>query len=211
MGEYATRKSDGQDVKIGTCEDMYYLRWDQAHLVRANAGSVDPIEYKNELRFRFPFPNEDDVRPGEFEDFERGIAVWGVEPPEGVEHYKVQFVASAGYNVMLPCPEGPGQVEGVSPHRNGFRGAVLITQQRWWNEQLITVCECGGCGAKYRIEETWQADEIAVALRSEADRREHQARIGPHYRPDEDVSHEGRFWHQMADRVLAGYKSSVNV
>ena len=31
MGEYANYM--GERVKIGTCEDMLYLRWDQRHLV----------------------------------------------------------------------------------------------------------------------------------------------------------------------------------
>ena len=28
MGEYAIRKSDNDCIKIGTCEDMYYLRYE---------------------------------------------------------------------------------------------------------------------------------------------------------------------------------------
>lgn len=32
MGEYATYK--GQEIKIGTCEDCYYLRADQRHLAQ---------------------------------------------------------------------------------------------------------------------------------------------------------------------------------
>ena len=28
MGEYARRKSDNESIKIGTCESMYYLRYE---------------------------------------------------------------------------------------------------------------------------------------------------------------------------------------
>jgi hypothetical protein len=33
MGEYATRKSDNEYIKIGTCESMYYLRFDDINQV----------------------------------------------------------------------------------------------------------------------------------------------------------------------------------
>lgn len=54
MGEYATFR--GQSVKIGTCEDMYYLRADQAHLVKPTRGSCDPraADVQRAIRFRFP-------------------------------------------------------------------------------------------------------------------------------------------------------------
>jgi hypothetical protein len=54
MGEYALYK--GQQIKIGTCETMYYLRADQAHLVTPLPGNVDPIKDADEIRFRFPSP-----------------------------------------------------------------------------------------------------------------------------------------------------------
>ena len=65
MGEYA--KFQGQSIKIGTCENMYYLRADQAAMVQPESGNVDPIRDRESLRFRFPFPDEDNVLPGEFE------------------------------------------------------------------------------------------------------------------------------------------------
>ena len=62
MGEYA--KYNGQQIKIGTCESMYYLRADQAHLVQAMSGNVNPITDCESIRFRFPFPEEDGCKPG---------------------------------------------------------------------------------------------------------------------------------------------------
>jgi len=213
MGEYATRKSDGVRIKIGTCEDMMYLRWDQAGLVEPESGSVDPIADREGIRFRFPFPNEDNIAPGEFEDYDRGIAVPDAEAPTGLEHYPIQFTAYAGYNLCLPCPEsgaraiafdGAGEPKLVAIHRNGFSGAVKVVQQRWWNGQLVTVCECGGCHARYRLETLADAEPIAVALRSKADQleREHQLRYGD----DKQFVSGADFWHKMADRMLAGYE-----
>ncbi len=41
MGEFARRLSDGAEVKIGTCEEMLYLRFDDRHKVCALPNSVD--------------------------------------------------------------------------------------------------------------------------------------------------------------------------
>lgn len=69
MGEYAIRKSDRLQVKIGTCEDMYYLRYEDR----------DNVQYDGSFegeRFRLPFPDEDNIRIGEYGDYERGINLY---------------------------------------------------------------------------------------------------------------------------------------
>lgn len=208
MGEYARRLSDGADVKIGTCESMYYLRADQRHLVRATSGNVNPNSSDAySIRFRFPWPDEDHIRPGEFDNYERAIAAHGFAAPSGVEHYSVQFTAHTGYNVCLPCPEGqPGAtpglsttVNGMTVHRNGFGGAVKLVQQKLLKDgRLVPVCMCGGCGAMWRLEDPAEIEALAVAFRAEGDRKIRQSR-------DESPS-EGAFWHDIADRILAGAK-----
>lgn len=194
MGEYA--KYRGEEIKIGTCEDMYYLRYDQRELVTAINGSIDPVGDAAAIRFRFPFPDEDALEPGQFNDYDRGVAVWGVTVPEGVEHGIVQFVASAGYNVCLPCPEAGNAAHGLTVHRNGFRGPVRIVQQREWEGKLVTVCECGGCEARYRLPSWSDAEPIVVALRSNADARQRESDL---YSP------QVAFLNTIADRILAGY------
>lgn len=63
MGEYATRKSDEAEVKIGTCEDMYYLRYEDRDKVRQLPNSLNAANELN-LRWRLPFPDEDSTRIG---------------------------------------------------------------------------------------------------------------------------------------------------
>jgi hypothetical protein len=208
MGEYALYK--GQQIKIGTCETMYYLRADQAHLVTPLPGNVDPIKDADEIRFRFPFPDEDHIEPGQFEPFTKR-RIWGLRPPaEGIEHYKVQFRSDPGYLVMLPCPEGPeatqedngwSMTNGLRIGRNGFKGAVHLAYQRLWEGKLVAVCECGGCGALYRLETIEDVEPLIVSLRSEADE---QVRVAErHGTPgNADVA---RKIHELADRVWAGY------
>lgn len=213
MGEHATYR--GESVKIGTCESMYYLRFDQRHDVQHERGNVDPnSDDVYSLRFRFPWPGEDDIEPGsgKFHDngYERAVAVYGIKAPEGVEHYNVQFVAHAGYLLSLPCPEGtaacPTTADGkpVTIHRNGFGGAVQLVQQKYLRDgRLVPVCRCGGCGSLWRVEDPADIEALAVAFRSEADRLQRLHSVGPHGR-DGSIDGQSIFYNEIADRILAG-------
>lgn len=203
MGEYATYK--GSQIKIGTCEDMYYLRFDQRAKVKAERGSVDPVADAAELRFRFPFPDEDDKEPGsDFNgQFQRGITIRGAVPSDTVEHYSLQFRHDAGYLVSLPCPESPlttiiartptvptGHTDHVATvHRNGFSGAVQLVAQRWRpSVGLVPVLRCA-CGAMWRMEGHDEIEALAVQVRSMGDLASGSQRA---------------FYHTIADRILAG-------
>lgn len=205
MGEYAMYH--GGQVKIGTCENMYYLRADQAHLVRPVSGSLDPVRERLAIRFRFPFPDEDDVEPGAFGEFDRGLTIHGVKPPrDGVEHYTVQFTARPGYLLSLPCPEGSGTddsgldciVSGIRVVRDGFSGDVQLVQQKHLADgTLACVFRCGACGAKWRAPTLADVEPYVIAVRSEADRVARK-----------DAS-RAQWWHTIADRMLAGYAAAA--
>lgn len=213
MGEYA--KANGEEVKIGTCENMYYLRYDQRAKVHALPGSVNPVRDAGALRFRFPWPDEDHVAPGgaEFGDngHHRSIAVDGYTAQD-VEHFSVQFTAHAGYLTSLPCPEskeytdargGRVTATGLHVHRNGFSGAVQLVAQRWIEGVgLVPVMRCGGCGAMWREEEPARIKELAVCFRSMADVA---ARRDGNRPPDARRD----FWHKIADRVLGESPSAA--
>ncbi len=180
MGEYATH--NGQNIKIGTCEDMYYLRYDQRQLVTPERGNVDPVKDAEALRFRFPWPDEDANEPGQFENYHRSLTIHGASPSASVEHYSIQFSAQAGYLVSLPCPEaGAVTINGatLTVHRNGFQGAVQLVAQKFRpGIGLVPILRCA-CGAMWREEDRSQIEELAVLIRSEGDsRRREDERIG---------------------------------
>ena len=203
MGEYA--ECGGRRVKIGTCEEMYYLRYDQREQVQHLHGNVDPVRDAHELRFRFPWPDEDGIAPGgKFHEngYERSVWVPGLIVPDTLkgEHYNIQFTARQGYLISLPCPEGWGRdtviVAGESARiaRNGFRGAVRLCEQRPDKAGVLgVILECGGCGLKWRCSDWTDAEPVVVALRAEADNR-NRAQAG-----------DDHWWHTVADRVAAGY------
>ena len=205
MGENARYR--GEVVKIGTCEDMFYLRADQARLVQRERGSVDPIGDAAHLRFRFPWPDEDHVAPGAFERFERADGVHGAELPAGVEHRRVQFVAQAGYNVSLPCPESVKDLEvapGITARRNGHRGQVILQQQRLVGQHLVAIVACGGCGAAFRLPTLEDARSLIDACRRRAKEGE--------WRPIGGEDHSrGEWWSKVAGRIEEGYTRTVNL
>lgn len=175
MGEYAIRKSDGANIKIGTMEDMYYLRADQVSLIQGQRGSIDPRQRDTaeKIRFRFPFPWEDDIAPGDFPDHNFGLSVHGADLPEEIDHHPIQFSNPRGILVSLPCPESKeGKESGLRFHYNGYAGNVRIVQQRLYNERLVLVCECGSCGAKYRLPDLSDAQPIIDRMRQQAEAAE---------------------------------------
>ncbi len=207
MGEYAKRLSDGQDVKIGTAENLYYLRPDQIDLV----GDYPALRsHLREFRFRFPFPFEDGIAPGDFEDYGRGFTVWGVEPPAGVKHYSVQFKADAGLLVSLPCPydesktltiedNTTGTTKAGKVHFNGFRGPMQIVMQRVWDNRWATVAKCGPCGALWRYPDLDSALGLLEAL---AARAENDLKVRGDQKSAETIL-------TIAQRVKAGYETTV--
>ena len=77
MGEYIG--INGEQMKLGTCEDLYYVTYDQARQLLTRAvqvpGNLPPREYldpKHQWRYRFPFPEEDGRAAGLFDDFNKG-------------------------------------------------------------------------------------------------------------------------------------------
>lgn len=201
MGEYA--KFNGGEIKVGTCENMYYIRADQRHLVEYDFDAGD--------RFRFPFPDEDAIEPGQFGDHDRGVEIPGYTISEGHDHGTVQFVASVGYVVSLPCPEQYGQPgftiempDGLRVGRNGFHGYPVVKQQKVVDGALWTVIACGACGYKWRLPKD-QAAEVAERFLDEAEREEYRHDLGGFGPAHTDDSK--RFYLEMAKRIMAGYEA----
>lgn len=204
MGEYATRLTDGERVKIGTCESMYYLRADQRHLVDYRFTE----DVLTAIRFRFPFPAEDNVKPGDFEDYNYGFGVYGYEPPGEIDHYSVQYRAGGkfgGLLASLPCPLSTDAevlqkqtTIKVSMHFNGFGPTTKIRQQRAWAGVWATVLECAPCGALYRLPTIADAEPLLTALERMAVQETGRDREG-----------YAKTIRTVAERVRLGYETPV--
>jgi hypothetical protein len=181
MGEYITL--DGHVTKIGTCEDLFYARWqDLARWVaegRAGhvGGNLEPRQYLADgsgFRFRFPFPDEDGRGQAAYDDygrFARVLAPVGFASREDVQHDGLHLpITSAGNGgqwlsmayVLLPCPVAAqwSTVAGVRLSPDPLPSMVDIVQQRRIGDQLWTVVRCPYCGALWRLPVEW-ARELA--------------------------------------------------
>lgn len=211
MGEYAMRISDRTEIKIGTCEQMYYLRADQVHLVEGLRGSVDPRqrEQAEQIRFRFPFPQEDRTLPGDFDDYDYGLGLYGIEPPEDIDHYSVQFTRnypqSGGVILSIPCPRGKeGKANLVKVSYNGYNGPVHIHSQRLVDGKLVLILRCGDCGALYRVPTLDEAKPVLDVLEKYAADGDREAKISSdHYK--QPIASQGDFYREIARRIVAGY------
>lgn len=219
MGEYMKDRATGERIKVGTCEELLYLRFDQLDAV-APCGDANPHEHLDVYRFRFPWPDEDGIAPGMHSDPFRELGIYGVSVPAEVPHRETQFTAP-GYNVMLPCPEGPGFVESpgiegagrqtpggaLQYHRNGNPGPVRIVGQAVRHGRLVLICRCGGCKVTYNVPTIEEAEPTLAALRRRADqeRREwERARLRDADLPER--CHAVEWWEAVADRIAAGYE-----
>lgn len=202
MGEYH-KLNNGTEIKVGTCESLYYIRADQFGQLIPGGGdlprSVEACGLQG-YRFRFPFPEEDDIAPGDFENYNKGILVPASDallPGDCFDHGKQVFRHPSGScGVSLPCPHSKEWKEtGLRLHNYGGIGIELV-QQRPLNGLLLPVIRCGCCGALSRLEGT-EVEALALAYRSEADRL---GGFGVDTPPDSRIA----YYHKVADRILQG-------
>lgn len=213
MGEYANRNSDGAEIKIGTCEQMYYLRADQVSEITARSGSVNPASRSQaeSIRFRFPFPQEDGIKPGDFDDHDYGLGLYGIEPPEDIEHYSLQFSRNypqkGGLLLSTPCPRSKeGKASKLKFSYNGYSGPVHIHSQRLVGEQLVLILRCGDCGALYRVPSLDECKPVLEVLETYAKNEDHENRIARERSGGaEQITSRGDYYREVARRIVAGY------
>ena len=207
MGEYILL--DGQAVKLGTLESLYYVRftdlveWIDAGRAAPMAGNLPPAEYLRgqPFRFRFPFPDEDLATDAQRLDaygsnYDRGVVV--IAPAgilDGVEHLDINHWVTAGdsrYGIAMfsPCPAGPDADRGyMGVLKLGHKMVpdvtiITVKQQRPVDGRLWVVVGCAWCGALLRLD-VEHAAQLA-------------AHISAHY--PGDALRQG-----IAERIMAGY------
>lgn len=209
MGEYINL--DGKPYKLGTCEDLYYVRMDQlrqwidAGRTEQLSGNLPPREYlkpEHGFRFRFPFPGEEAPErvPGS-DDYDHGLRVCIPKDCDFdlVEHDHVTAHFSAGkyggyqVNAMLPCPQSKEWLtatfkKSVSGGWEGRTSVIEIVQQKYVEAEIWTVIRCPHCGQKVRLDST-EGLRLARIIRDE----------------ERDSAHAREFWDEVARRIEDGY------
>jgi len=174
MGEYA--KYNNQDVKIGTCESMYYLRYEDRMKVSPVHGSVNP-RTETGLFWRLPYPDEDNVNPGNYEVYNRSERLWKKEEgdkyaadfsdPETIEcPGTIQLTHPSGLLVNVPCYHGEKLLENTGDIKtfwNGKSWSYGLAFIKNTPDEVYPVVKCRHCGNMWRY--TW--DDILPYLHGE--------------------------------------------
>lgn len=165
MGEYATRKADNEYIKIGTCESMYYLRWEDIDKVSAGYDLREPGNW-----FRLPLPAEDHCGPGGYDGHE---AVYNLMPYQDSDNATpVSFELdepqpgsfqmhhkTSGLLLSVPCHHGaalPEVPEGWHAHWNGkdsYPWELYMVKNT--ESGLLPIVRCRHCRDTYRS--SWAA------------------------------------------------------
>lgn len=140
MGEYAKRISDGAVVKLGTCESMYYARFSDRDKVAWLHGNIDVTKDEDcaGLKWRLPFPDEDGIEVGNYQDFDRDAILsipygdGGSQVDRGRRHFPVELLNlepgtiqlshPCGYLVNAICYHGAKLPTGSADLRVGWNG-----------------------------------------------------------------------------------------
>lgn len=159
MGEYAKRLSDGQQVKIGTCEQLYYCRYSDRDLVDYNFGDC-------EFFWRLPFPDEDCIAVGDYQPFERGCRLYR----HSEEGYCIDFSDEttvgnpgvmqmhndSGLLVNVKCyhgeklPEASADLKAFWNGKGWFYELIFVKNTR--ENGLLPVVRCRFCGEMWRYQ-----------------------------------------------------------
>lgn len=161
MGEYAKRKIDVVDIKIGICKSMYYCRYDQRKEVEYPYNS-------DNFYWRIPTPDEDGTLPGDY-DFslliKDGYIPWKliIDSSKFSEEDKAGLRQSGtiqlkepkmGLLVNIHCPHGlpmeqfkPNLNEIVySMGYNGHQDTLYLKGLKNEPTELKVLVECSCCG-----------------------------------------------------------------
>ena len=172
MGEYAKRKSDLKVVKIGTCKSMYYLRYEDRGKLISLDNSIDLSKEWNGVFWRLPIPEEDDIKPGDYEsnevslEFDKKYEFYSInyhcrlynndffndlaDEPK----YKQLIYKELGMLVYIDCYHGVKLNDATGEVRFGWNGKTfplaLNSIKNTEKEMRIVIC-CTGCKKKMEL------------------------------------------------------------
>lgn len=178
MGEYAVRKSDNVEIKIGMCESMYYLRYEDRNKVAKLPNSVDPSR-ETGLFWRLPFQDEDNVQIGEYKDHSRGERLYKKDgdyytdfsDKETIDSSgTIQLTHPSGLLINVPCYHGEKLPEGkdIKTFWNGKSWSYELAHIKNMPEgKVLPVVKCRHCECMWRY--SW--DEIMPYIHGEMKKR----------------------------------------
>jgi hypothetical protein len=165
MGEFA--RIDGHTRKVGTCDNMYYLRLEDAARATPEPGSISPT--LDGMKYRLPFPDEDEVPAGNYQPWNRGQRLfqtiptpdglpdrreWWSDPSAADDFGTVQTRHPCGLLVNVACYHGerlPEPAGGFQAFWNGKEPSFYeLTAVKRLVGEVFGVVTCTACRKAWR-------------------------------------------------------------
>lgn len=152
MGEYATHK--GKEIKIGTCEQMYYIRFEDRFAVEKLENSLDCSNTLN-LNWRIPVPKEDGIAPGHYDSYICDVRIDnnGLELCENKG--TVQLHNDFGLLINVDCGHGislPKETDQIKAFWNGKREHIVLSAMKNTLNDIRMVITCRACGSAWNCD-----------------------------------------------------------
>jgi hypothetical protein len=155
MGEYAIY--NGEEIKIGTCGTMYYLRYEDRKRVQPLPNSLNPATTKN-LFWRIPLIEEDGIDPGYYEGCSQGYPLVDFKCEDLGHDYKtIQLHHECGMLINVPCYHGEKLPEVDKPLKafwNGKAGYFYTLKyvKNLDNNIIKPIVGCRYCSSMWRFD-----------------------------------------------------------
>lgn len=200
MGEYG--KYLNREIKLGTCESMYYIRYSQRGLIAPlpNSLNIQDDSILSHIRFRFPWPDEDSLEPGDYENFGRTELIPNSKSPKDADHGAASFSMGKGYFLRGPCPcsgaaySANGEELEVRLRSGDPEGDLELMQQAVRGGTLCIAVLCRACGECWSLGKEGAEESVCAPLEKEIERLRPLA------------SERGAFWSEVLRRIRAGYE-----
>lgn len=153
MSEYAIH--DDRLVKLGIGSNFYYVRYEDRLKVKPLFDNIDCSKELN-LYWRLPYPDEDNIKIGEYQDPNRvyilhGFAVEGAEGFAGM----IQLHHESGLIINVVCYHGiklPAGSKEVVPFWNRKVSYFVLCAVKNTKEGIKAVVRCKFCGKSWATE-----------------------------------------------------------
>ena len=136
MSEYATRKIDNTEFKIGTCEDMFKCRYDQL-------GEITYPYMSDNLYWRIPTPDEDGTLPGDYNH--------SLLQEDGHIPWKLMIDTSKFGDDDIASLQQTGTIQLKEPKMGYLSISVVLTVSQWSSSKSTRralLSQWGTMGAK---------------------------------------------------------------
>lgn len=166
---YVFRDSDLQKIKVGNGTDLYALRIEDVNKVGRIGDQLDPNEVG--LRFRLPYPDEDEVLPGDYIIQKRGLLLQfpNIDSTTGYDYYSPEYLkddprngtmtihdGKSGLMFDVKCHHGSKLPEGskeISVEQEYPAGAIQLISVKRTADGVIPIVRCRHCDLLWR--EDW--------------------------------------------------------